>query len=189
MLDELVTTLAGLYDDSDSAKRVATDAGLPTQFIEADGKPIDVWRRIVDQAERRGMLPNLVRIAVREYGSNVTLQRIYGTFLYERPVESIAAVGLGREPRNDGDALARLERSVDKLNQIINGTDWNKGDDGLLTVVKQIKAEVIVLSNDVHEIKRAWRWMRVAIWILLPVVTIMGIALLLAMAGVWGNVG
>lgn len=191
MLDELTQELARLYADSDSARRVAADAGIPEQFVEFDGPAIDAWRRIVDQADKRGVLANLLRVVTKDYSNNSKLQRMYGAFLYDPRTapEGPLIVGQGRETRNDLDALARLERSISRIDQIINGTEWNKGDDGLLTVVKQIRAEVTVLKEDVDEMKRAWSWMRWAIYVLLPVVAIIGVALILALAGIWGNAG
>lgn len=100
MLNDLAAELARLYPDPDSAKRVAGDASIPIPFLDFTGTAIDMWSGIVRQADRRQLLPNLLAVAVREYGNNAKLQRIYGTFLYGQP-------DARKVPGDDGGLMSR----------------------------------------------------------------------------------
>lgn len=82
MLNDLRTELSRLYPDTDSAKRIVSDAGLPGIFIDFDGAIIDIWYQAIRQAQIRNKLPDLVQAAMRDYPQSAILQRVYGSFLY-----------------------------------------------------------------------------------------------------------
>lgn len=67
LLYDLRNVLAELYSDEESAKRVASDAGLPVVFIDWEGAPTDYWSKVVRQAELRWALRRLIDIALDEY--------------------------------------------------------------------------------------------------------------------------
>lgn len=145
MLDELESELAALYGDLDSAKRVVADAGIPTTYLEFDGPIINVWHRIIEQAEKRHKLPDLLRVVIRDYPQRATLQRIYGAFLY-RPFQDRPGGGndsedkpmTSRYSRGDegeyssrmGERVARLEEKTATLQTTM--ADGFKGLDGRL---------------------------------------------------------
>jgi hypothetical protein len=81
LLNELSAELANLYGDSESARRLVDEAGIPDTFIPFDGLIINVWYRIVQQASVRQKMPNLLRAALKGYPQNVTLQSVL--WLYE----------------------------------------------------------------------------------------------------------
>lgn len=84
MLNDLRDELSKLYPTEESARRVVEDAGLPTIFIDFDGPSLEVWHRIVRQAEARHRVLELVAVASNEYPHSQALQMIKGVFRYGR---------------------------------------------------------------------------------------------------------
>lgn len=137
MLNELVAELAKLYGDPESARRVATEAGLLAAMLDFSGTSIDIWHRIVQQAENRGLLLSLLSVARREYRNNAVIEQAYGWKRWEvRPSRDGDGNGMSREPlwneqerrsysreMPDTATLLRFIRSVEELEQIINGSE------------------------------------------------------------------
>ena len=76
-LSNLRSSLAALYPDEATARRVATDAGLDERYIAFDGPAMDVWYAIVREAEKVGKVENICQIALADYGANQVLQAAY----------------------------------------------------------------------------------------------------------------
>jgi len=127
VLNELERILAQLYSTSEAARLVTDHVGIPHTFIDFDGPIGAVWHRIVEQADKRQKVPDLLRKAISDYPQRIELQRMFGAFLYGT-----------REPKGneaeqdkytyshdmpDTATLIRFIRSVEELEQIINGSE------------------------------------------------------------------
>lgn len=100
MLDELVAELARLYGDIESARRIVTEAGIHATYIEFGGAAIDLWHRIVYEAEKQRKVPDLVRVARNGYETNPTLQQIWGHYRYAPRVKDSESL-----QDRDGDSM------------------------------------------------------------------------------------
>lgn len=147
MLDELASELARLYSDVATARRVVQDAGIPDRYIEFGGPILDVWSRIVEEADKRGLVASLLRVATREYERNVTLQQMLGTFLYpqrhgdsDEPVSNRYVSGdNGYSPRL-GERVARLEATAEALKVTVDSR-FNNMSDKLDSITAAIAAK------------------------------------------------
>lgn len=153
MLDELKRELAQLYTTPESARLVSDTAGIPATFIDWEGAPVEIWHRIVDQAEKRHKLPDLLRVAIQQYPNRPMLQRIYGVFLYgirsDKDVEYFD-VNSPRGVRPGGE-LADLQQVADlcrRLEVIIRGSEQYNVE-GLVTAVKRVEVKVDTLTAEV----------------------------------------
>jgi len=163
VLDELAQELAKLYGDPESAKRVATEAGIPVPFIDFTGSAIDMWSGIVRQADRRQLLPNLLAVAVREYSSNARLQRIYGTFLY--PGATDGDWPMNRDPAWDSqhertrlyERVAVLERNLQYLQESISSLRTGQDTNRAYTErgINEIKEELGEMRRELTDLKIA----------------------------------
>lgn len=59
--------LADLYTDAATARRVASDAGLDLRQISFSTRALDNWTAILDEAEKQGLVSDLIGIARKEY--------------------------------------------------------------------------------------------------------------------------
>ncbi len=59
--------LASLYTDATTARRVASDAGLDLRQVSFSTRALDNWTAILDEAEKQGLVSDLVGIARKEY--------------------------------------------------------------------------------------------------------------------------
>lgn len=178
MLDELEQELAQIYTTTDAARLVMDSAGIPSTFVEFKGPVIEIWHRIVEQADKRNKLPDLLRVAIRDYPQRERLQRIYGAFLYglrsDKDVEGmVSSLPQRGSSRSEGDPFARLERDVNRLSEIVNGTDW--GAEGLLAKVEKLQ------KNQTFN-----RWLLI---VLAFVNFILAVTIAIALSGVWRGAG
>ncbi len=74
-LIDLCRVLAELYESTADGHRVASDAGLRTIAIDFSGKATIIWGNILDEAEKQGMVQDVLRIARQEYPRNPHLGR------------------------------------------------------------------------------------------------------------------
>lgn len=95
--DDLKAELVRLYTDVQFARRVCADAGIPSEFVDFDGAAVNVWHQIVEQAERRHRIPNLVNVAMRDYPQSAILQRIWGAFVYGPKNETEPAMPMSED--------------------------------------------------------------------------------------------
>jgi Trypsin-like peptidase domain len=77
MSTDLYSLLASLYQTAREAVGVARRAGLPIQFIDAEGAAITVWSSIVLEARKRNMLASLQRTIEGDY-SGTEVVRAFG---------------------------------------------------------------------------------------------------------------
>lgn len=73
-LSNLRDTLATLYPEEASARRLAADAGLDVRRIGFAGQAINTWHAIVQEAVKLDRLEALLQRALHEYGANGALQ-------------------------------------------------------------------------------------------------------------------
>src|SRR5689334_21523762 len=59
--------LASLYQTAREAVDVARRAGLPIQFIEAEGSAMTVWSSILSQAKKRNLLGAIQTVVEGDY--------------------------------------------------------------------------------------------------------------------------
>jgi V8-like Glu-specific endopeptidase len=69
-LTNLRDVLSALYLTSQSTARIVDDAGLNPAFIDLNGAPIDVWHRILKEANRRNKVQDIVDVALKDYPEN-----------------------------------------------------------------------------------------------------------------------
>jgi hypothetical protein len=70
-LNQLRDAMAELYPDVADARRMATTAILPPNRINLQGKAVNVWHSILEQAEKQGCVEAVIAAAMREYGQNL----------------------------------------------------------------------------------------------------------------------
>lgn len=69
-------TLAHLYPDEASVRRVVADAGLAADRIAFCGHATNTWQAILSEAEKAGQMGAVLAVALKEYGSNQALQAV-----------------------------------------------------------------------------------------------------------------
>lgn len=112
MLNDLRNELSRLYADTDSARRIVSDANIPGIFVDFDGPVIDVWHQVIQQARIRQKLPALVQAAMRDYPQSAILQRVYGALVYGSPS--------GESTNNyENDAMPDNETKFDRMYEMV----------------------------------------------------------------------
>jgi V8-like Glu-specific endopeptidase len=74
-LTNLNDVLAGLYPLTADSIRIVDDAGLPRAFIAFQQRAIDNWHAILDEANKRDKVSDLVRVARKDYPDDPFLKR------------------------------------------------------------------------------------------------------------------
>lgn len=74
-LTNLNYVLAGLYPLTADSIRVVDVAGLPKMHIAFNARAIDNWHAILDEADKRGKVLDIIRAACRDYPDIPDLQR------------------------------------------------------------------------------------------------------------------
>lgn len=82
-------TLAHLYPDEPTARRVVADAGLAADRIAFSGHATNTWQAILREAEKTGQMGAVLAVALKEYGSNQALQAVAA--FYGRGVASTSS--------------------------------------------------------------------------------------------------
>jgi hypothetical protein len=72
-LTALNYVLAGLYPFLDDSYRLVDAAGIPRAFVAFQRRAIDNWYQILDEADKRGKVPQLVEAALKDYPDNPVL--------------------------------------------------------------------------------------------------------------------
>lgn len=83
MLNVLRETLAELYPDEVSARRVVDQASLRASNIHFDGRATVMWASVIAYAQRNEQLLPLVEAALRDFPDHRGLLRIQGALIYE----------------------------------------------------------------------------------------------------------
>jgi Effector-associated domain 1 len=74
-LSKLNEILANLYPQDSDARRMATKAGLPQAFIQFENKAISTWFNILQYANPRCKVDNVVAGALEENPDDESLKR------------------------------------------------------------------------------------------------------------------
>lgn len=96
-LSNLITLLASLYSSPDQARIVLRHVGLDPARIDLAGPPNVVWLRIVEEANKRALIPELLRIAKNDF-SNVDFETLGLLLDQQLPT----APELGQRPQSPG---------------------------------------------------------------------------------------
>jgi hypothetical protein len=76
--DDRLTTLnealAALYPTEDEARRIVSQAGVPAAFVRFNPSPIVNWHNILNEAEKRHLVPAIVAIARGEYPGTLAFE-------------------------------------------------------------------------------------------------------------------
>jgi hypothetical protein len=117
VLTQLRNVLSDLYPDVVDARTVASTAGLPVSRIVLQGRAVNVWHAILEEAEKQGRVEAVIRVALDEYPSHNGLQaaaRAYGV-----PVEPSGSVGrvatsnpAGQPPSDARGGAGQMDRVV-----------------------------------------------------------------------------
>lgn len=65
--------LASLYSRDADARRVARDAGLNETHIPFDPATINTWSAILIEAQKQGLVENILAVALKQYPNNARL--------------------------------------------------------------------------------------------------------------------
>jgi V8-like Glu-specific endopeptidase len=74
-LTNLNDVLAGLYPLTADSFRIVDNAGLPRVLIAFQPRAIDNWHAILDEANKRGRVSDLIRVARKDYPEDPFLKR------------------------------------------------------------------------------------------------------------------
>jgi hypothetical protein len=66
--------LAEIYVDVTSARRIVNDAGIDAAQIDFSNAAIDIWDRILREAEKTGKIHSLFQVVLSHYGDNQELR-------------------------------------------------------------------------------------------------------------------
>lgn len=69
----LSAVLAEIYSDAESIRRVAAEAGIDVARVNWNQTPINVWTRVIQEAQQNERMPALAAVAMREYPTYVPL--------------------------------------------------------------------------------------------------------------------
>ena len=69
-------TLAALYPDEPSARRVVADAGLDARPIAFSPQALNNWHAILSEAIKVDKVESLLEVVRRTYGNNAAFQRV-----------------------------------------------------------------------------------------------------------------
>ncbi|MEZ4735449.1 MAG: effector-associated domain EAD1-containing protein [Caldilineaceae bacterium] len=72
--------LAHLYPTTESARRIADDAGLDAHQVRFSAQALENWHAILGEAVRVDKVNALLHIVLTEYGSNAEMSAAYGMY-------------------------------------------------------------------------------------------------------------
>src|SRR5689334_21894787 len=70
-LNDLIDLLADLYTEPDSARLIVRRIGLNPAFIAFDGAAINIWMRVVQEANKHDKVGDLIAVAKQDYPTKV----------------------------------------------------------------------------------------------------------------------
>lgn len=82
ILRNLRDTLAKLYPDESSIRRIITDAGIASSRINLDGSAINIWQAVLSEAIKYDQVDALLDVVRLEYGTNAAFQINAGGRVY-----------------------------------------------------------------------------------------------------------
>lgn len=146
---QLRDTLADLYSDPDRIQQIVQDSGLALRYIDFKGSAQVVWGRIIDEAEKRSKLKDLLTVVTdaQEYGANLALQEAIRA-CYTTPVD------LQQQLNQNRQASARHSVKTSLLPALINrDLQIEPVRNAFLQPTQQPKVYVLYgLEEDMHEL-------------------------------------
>lgn len=91
-LQQIRETLASLYDKKAMARRVADDAFGSTSDISFEGDIRTVWHVVLQYADKRNQVVNVIEIAKREYSTNEQLLETLDNLMQDYYLEKISGI-------------------------------------------------------------------------------------------------
>jgi len=79
-LSELKDALAGLIADDDSIRTIIRDAGIPLNMVKLNGKAVNTWSDVLDVADSKNKVLNVIRAARKMYAEDPFLQEAEDLF-------------------------------------------------------------------------------------------------------------
>jgi hypothetical protein len=115
-LTVLRRVLCGLYPMQEDALRIVKDSKLDPAYVAFDRKAINTWFSILDEADKRGRVRDLIEYVLIEYPDHETLLKLRGEG--DAPVLA-QAPDVGQLPWNDQRAGATLEKIIGKQSALV----------------------------------------------------------------------
>ncbi len=168
VIAQLSRVLAELYADRGSAERMAHSAGLDVTRLAFDGRALNTWHAIVQEAQFQGQLEVLLELASTEYPKYEPLRQAmqaYRALAAAPPVPTLTAASPGTAPepgrvflsysRVDRDYVAGLAAELERRGFIVWYDDRiDLGHRWWRTIERQIEAcaaMVVVMSPEARE--------------------------------------
>lgn len=113
-LTNLNDVLAGLYPLTTDSIRIVDDAGLPKVLIAFQPRAIDNWHAILDEANKRGKVSDLIRVARKDYPEDPFLKRAE-----EGKLASVRGPILSEDLRNSEMPAETLEKIMGQQSALL----------------------------------------------------------------------
>ena len=66
-LTTIRNVLAGLYWRNEDIRRIVIESGINPVYISFGDRPINVWQSVIEEAQKREMLDEIIDVARKEY--------------------------------------------------------------------------------------------------------------------------
>ena len=80
VLADLRNTLAKIYHDPVSVRRIVHDAGLESERIDFNGPSVNNWHNVLLQAQKMDKLDALLSVVSSEYGNNAEIKETISAY-------------------------------------------------------------------------------------------------------------
>ena len=170
-MDSAHRLLAQLYTDKASIERVIGDAGLEPSHFNLNAKPIDVWKKIVVEAESINRLGAILGIARDDFEGNTEIEQLYNRF-WQKDVASVR--------RETGAGIFANGGVHDRVGEVY-----------LIREVNELRQVTEQLVNDISSMRQALRPRRARTYMLLALFIAVPAVALLSNSGFreWWNLG
>ena len=112
-LAELKAVLAELIADDVSIRTIVRDAGIPLSSVNLNGKAVNTWADVLDEADRRNKVLNVIHTARKMYPENLFLQEAADEFTAQNStnIANTPFSGVLASPQDDKSPLFNPSRS------------------------------------------------------------------------------
>ncbi len=95
-LTKLCKSLAELYLEEPSIRRIADEAGMNSAFLTFSGNAVNNWHELILKAEAQDLVGKVIEAAMAGFPTNETLKEMLGVFKARKMVP--APAGMPAEP-------------------------------------------------------------------------------------------
>lgn len=88
VLADLRNTLAKIYHDPVSVRRIVHDAGLESKMIDFNGPSVNNWNNVLLQAQKMDKLDALLSVVSSEYSGHIELKKAVSAYRLSRHQEN-----------------------------------------------------------------------------------------------------